>query len=44
MDGMMRKKLGMLAVNMKQDGNCEDTEAETGDRNGEQRPVKLNKG
>jgi hypothetical protein len=39
----MRKKLRMLAVNMSvssecdiEDGNCEDTEAETDNRNGEQ--------
>jgi hypothetical protein len=37
-DGRMRKKLGMLAANMRvsavnvrQDGNCEDTEAKTDD-------------
>jgi hypothetical protein len=40
----MRKKLGALAMNMKQDGNCKDMEAETSDMNGEQRLVKLNKG
>jgi hypothetical protein len=31
----MRKKLGVLAVNMKQDGKCKDMEAETSDVNGE---------
>jgi hypothetical protein len=32
-------------VNMRQDGDCEDTEAaETGDMNGEQSLVKLDKG
>jgi hypothetical protein len=36
MDGRMRKKLGVLAVNMRQDGNCRDMEAETSDMNGEQ--------
>jgi hypothetical protein len=27
-----------------EDGNCEDNEDETGDRNGDQRLVRLNKG
>jgi hypothetical protein len=29
---------------MTQDGNCEDTEAEEGDKNGKQGLVKVNKG
>jgi hypothetical protein len=37
MDGRMRKKLGILAVNMWQDRDCEDIEAETGHNNGEQK-------
>jgi hypothetical protein len=44
MKWMMRKKWGMLAVNMRQDRNCEYNEVETCDKNGEQRLVKLNKG
>jgi hypothetical protein len=36
MDEKMRKKLGVLAVNMRQVGNCRDVEAETSDMNGEQ--------
>jgi hypothetical protein len=44
MDGRMRKKLGTLAGNMKQDGNHEDTEAKTGKKNDGQRLVKLNEG
>lgn len=46
----MGNKLGMLAMNMRvckvimrQDGNCED-KAEPGNKNGENRLVKLNKG
>jgi hypothetical protein len=40
MEIRMRKRLGMLAVSMRgravsQDGNYEDTESETDDRNGE---------
>jgi hypothetical protein len=41
MEGRMRKKLDMLAANMivssqceTEDGNCDDTEAETDNRNG----------
>jgi hypothetical protein len=34
----------MVTVNVRQDGNCEDMAAEKGDRNGEQRLMKLNKG
>jgi hypothetical protein len=37
MDLKTRKNLGVLAINMRQDRNCEDMEAETGSRNGEQR-------
>jgi hypothetical protein len=43
MEIRMRKRVGMLAVsmrvravNVRQDGNYEDTESETDDRNGEQ--------
>jgi hypothetical protein len=43
MEGRMRKTLGIPAVNMRQDGNCEATEDETGDRHSEQKDVKLNK-
>jgi hypothetical protein len=39
-----RKKQGTLAVNMRQDRNCEYNEAETCDKNGEQRQVRPNKG
>jgi hypothetical protein len=35
MEWRMRKKLKMLAVNVRHDGNCEDNAAETDDRNGE---------
>jgi hypothetical protein len=42
MDG--REKLGMLAVSIRHDVNCEDIEAKQGDKNGKKRPVKLSKG
>jgi hypothetical protein len=35
MNWRMRKKLGKFTVNRRQDGNCEGTEAETVDMNGE---------
>jgi hypothetical protein len=44
MEWMGRRKLGMLAVKMRQDRNCEDTEAETDNRDGEQKLMQLNKG
>jgi hypothetical protein len=44
MEGKMRKVLGMLVVNMRQDGNCEETQAGKGNKNGGGRKVKLNKG
>jgi hypothetical protein len=37
MESKMRKVLVMLVVNMGQDGNCEETEAEKGNKNGGER-------
>lgn len=36
LEGNMRKKLGMLTVNMRGFWNCEDTEPKAYNRNGEQ--------
>jgi hypothetical protein len=52
MEGKMRKEVWIVSSEHKgvnsewerEDGNCEDTEAETDNRNGEQRLVMLNKG
>jgi hypothetical protein len=43
MDGRMRKKLGMLAANMRQKMGIVKTLKLRQDRNGDQRLVKLNK-
>jgi hypothetical protein len=42
-DGMPRKQLGVLAVNMIEDGSCKDMEAKASYMNSEQKLVKLNK-